>query len=178
MPIATKLVELFQKSPFFKFLWLLVPSLSCNFSVFCCCSCQLFSSLPAPAWLTDTKELLLEPHLVALPEVVLLLVIGVVAFLISRLDPVPVTFFSSKATLIFAPNFLGGFFSLLSPFYLPHKWSLITELYWPIKCSTVCCSCLCRLIFSSHSPLEAIVSLHLFHIKSFSSMCFHSQNAI
>lgn len=155
----------------------MVASLPWDISVFCCYGCQLFSSFSAPTWLADTETLFPEPHLVALPEVVRHLVIGAVASLMSHLDPVPVPIFSSKTTLILALNFIGGLFSFFSSFYLPHELSLVTELYWPIDCSTVCCSCLCRWIFSSHSPLESILSLPLLYIKSF-PVCVHSQNAV
>lgn len=101
--------------------------------------------------------------------------IDAVAFLMSHLDPVCVPIFFSKTTLLFAPNFTGGLFSFFSPFYLAHKLSLITEFYWPNHYSTVCFSCICRMIFSSHSPLEAILSLLLLCMKSFSSMCLLSE---
>lgn len=51
------------------------------------------------------------------PKVLLLLVIGAIAFcLLSHLDPLPVPIAPSQTTLTFAPNLIGGgvvFFSLL-----------------------------------------------------------------
>lgn len=105
-----------------------VSSLSYNFSVFCCCGCQLFSSPSAPAWLTDTEALLPEPHPVALPEAILLPVIGAAAFLMSHLDPVPVPIFSLETTPIFAPSFNRGLFYFFLPLLSALQFSLIIVL--------------------------------------------------